>query len=102
MNPTPSKIEPVVYLLTGLLIFFTLATFLAEWWFRTDGAFFQSISNMLSMIAGALMMKIKVDLDHPRPPMGVQIAQSTPTTNTTVTALESGQTQSAQTQEIKQ
>ena len=57
------KMDPVIYLLTGLLVFFTIATFLAEWLFKTDGAFFQTIAALLSMIAGSLMTKIKTDHD---------------------------------------
>ena len=62
MNQTP-KIEPVIYLLTGLLVFFTVAIFCAEWWFKSDGAFFQAIAAILGMIAGSLMTKVKTDHD---------------------------------------
>ena len=53
-----NKLDPIVVLLTGLQMFFTLALFFAEWWFNSDAQFYQTIAATMSGIAGALLMKI--------------------------------------------
>lgn len=49
------KLDPNVKLLAVLLIFFSLMMFLSEWWFRSDGAFFQGIASGFSGVLGALL-----------------------------------------------
>jgi len=51
----PTKLEPVVTLLAWLLVFFTVAAFAAEWLFRSDGAFFQSVTACQNGVLGALL-----------------------------------------------
>jgi len=53
------RIEPIIYLLAGLLVFFTLCLFAAEHWFATDGQIFQVISGLLTGISGAMLMRVK-------------------------------------------
>jgi hypothetical protein len=55
----PSKVEPIVLLLFGAMVFFTVCLFIAEKWFGTDGQLFQVISGLLTGIAGAFLMRVK-------------------------------------------
>lgn len=49
------KIDPIVRLLSGLLVFLTLCLFASEVWFKTDGQFFQVVSGMATGVLGALL-----------------------------------------------
>ena len=69
-----ARIEPVVYLLTGLVVFFTFALFAAERYFKDDAVFFQSIVGILTTASGALFMKIKTD-NTPQSPQVPQVPQ---------------------------
>ena len=60
------KIDPMVVLLAALLIFFTVALFFAEWWFKTDGQFYQTVAGLTTGISGALLLKITSHT--PKPP----------------------------------
>lgn len=51
-------IEPIVWLLAGLLIFFTATLFLSEWLFRSDGQFYQTVAGLTSGVSGALLLRI--------------------------------------------
>ncbi len=66
------NIEPVILLLTALLVFFTCALFAAEHFFNSDSQLFQVLSGLLTAISGALLMRVK-----PREP-------ADPKTSTTV------------------
>ena len=57
MNP-PIKIEPVIWLLSFLVIVFLVATFAAEAFFKSDAVFFQAIVSGLSAFSGALLMRV--------------------------------------------
>ena len=48
-------IEPVIILLSGMLVFMVVALFCAEIFFKDDSAFFQVVSNMSTGILGALL-----------------------------------------------
>ncbi len=58
------KIEPILLLLTGLIIFFACMLVFVEKFFASDGQVFQVISNILSGIAGAFIMRIKPPSQH--------------------------------------
>ena len=52
------KLEPTVILLTGLTVFFTVCLFLAEFFFKSDAQFYQTIAGLATGISGALLLKI--------------------------------------------
>lgn len=58
------KLEPIMVILVGLMVFYTLTLFLAEWKFQTDAVFFQATSNILSGIVGAFLARIKGPTEH--------------------------------------
>ena len=76
-----SKVEPVLLLLFGGIVFFTLMLFVSERFFPMDGQIFQVISGLLTGFGGAFMMRVK-PRDTPSAPPGT-IAQVTSTTQTT-------------------
>lgn len=53
------KVEPIVLLPFGAMVFFTGCLFAAEKWFNSDGQIFQVISGLLTGIAGAFLMRVK-------------------------------------------
>lgn len=53
------KIEPITILLLFTMVFYTAALFVAEAKFQSDAVFFQVISNILSGIVGAFLMRTK-------------------------------------------
>ncbi|HKS75107.1 MAG TPA: hypothetical protein VJQ82_18005 [Terriglobales bacterium] len=53
------RFEPVLLLLSGLVIFFTACLFASEHFFKDDGQMFQVVSNLLSGFGGALLMRVK-------------------------------------------
>ena len=73
----PFGIEPVVWLLAALLIFFTGALFCSEWWFKSDAQFFQVMAAAFGGMSGALLTKIKVDAP-PTPPQAPQVLEPAP------------------------
>ena len=52
------NLDPAVKLLSVLLIVFTCAPFLGEWWFKSDAQFYQTIAGLVSGISGALLLRI--------------------------------------------
>jgi hypothetical protein len=50
-------IEPIVWLLAGGIVFFSLIIFACEHWYANDGALFQVFSNLLAGFSGALFMR---------------------------------------------
>jgi hypothetical protein len=50
-----SRVEPVLWLLSGLLLVLVAALFAAEIFFKDDSQFFQVVSNMATGILGALL-----------------------------------------------
>lgn len=79
----PSKrepLEPVLILLSGLMIFFTAMIFVAEHFFASDGQIFQVISGLLTGISGAFLMRIK-----PRGPATPDDPHNTVVSSTTQT-----------------
>jgi hypothetical protein len=63
-------LDPVVKLLTGLVIFFVFALFLAEWWFKSDGQFYQTLAGLATTASGGLMLRITGKQDPHLPPLG--------------------------------
>lgn len=53
------KIEPVLVLLSVLVLVFTGCLFASEHWFPMDGQIFQVISGLLTGFGGALLMRVK-------------------------------------------
>jgi hypothetical protein len=53
------KVEWIILLLFIAIVFFTLAVFMAEVFFQSDGQLFQLLANILSGFVGALMMRVK-------------------------------------------
>ena len=76
------KVEPILLFLILLMIFFTGALFLAEWRFGNDGQMFQVVSNVLSAVAGAFIMRVKPSSGTPNPP-NVDFSHAGNTTVTT-------------------
>lgn len=62
-------LDPVVRLLAGLLVFFTLVLIITDWFFKSEGQVFQVFSNALSGVVGALLMRVKAE-EHPKDPPG--------------------------------
>lgn len=54
-----TKIEPVVFLLTALVLIFTVALILVASSLSSDGQTFQIIAGLDTSFAGALLMRIK-------------------------------------------
>jgi membrane-bound ClpP family serine protease len=78
-----SGIDPIILLLTYLLIFFSLLAFIAEIFFRTDSVFFALFSGIVTTILGALMLRIR-----PRDPSDNKPDPTSSKTTATVTTVE--------------
>lgn len=50
-----SRLDPIIALLTLLLVFLVVALFVSEIFFASDAQFFQSISAMATGVMGALL-----------------------------------------------
>lgn len=72
------RIEPVLLLLTILVLAFCGMLFAAEHWFVSDSQLFQVISGLVTGFSGALLMRVK-----PRSERGDPGTE--PDTTTTVT-----------------
>ena len=53
------RVEPLQWLLTGLMVFFTGVVLWISIYQKEDGQTFQVMGNMLSGFGGALLMSIK-------------------------------------------
>ena len=53
------RLEPVIMLLTGLVVFFSLLLIGVAVWMSMDGQTFQVISGLVTGFAGALLMRVK-------------------------------------------
>ena len=73
------NLDPAIRMLAMLLVFFTLVLFYAEHFFHGDGQLFQVVSNLLSGVAGALLMGIRRELGLPDIPMAPGSTQDTAT-----------------------
>ena len=74
------KIEPVLYLLTFLVLVFTCSLFASEHFFPNDGQIFQVVSNLLSGFGGALLMRVKPAAKTPDDPPGTTLSSTASTT----------------------
>lgn len=54
-------LDPVLKLLTGLIVFFTIALIGIAVVLKDDGQTFQVMGNVLSGFVGALLMRVKTD-----------------------------------------
>ena len=52
-------VEPIIKLLAVLLVFFSLLVIFCDWRFQNDGQVFQVFSNIMSGIAGAILVRVK-------------------------------------------
>ncbi len=80
------KIEPITLLLLFTMMFYTVALFVAEFRFQSDAVFFQVISNILSGIVGAFLMRTK-PAGSPSPPENASTVQATTTVQETKTTI---------------
>lgn len=72
------RVEPIVALLFGGLVFFTGMVFMCEHFYKDDGQLFQVISNLLSAFSGAFFMRIKArGTETPQVPPGTTTATVT-------------------------
>lgn len=53
------RLEPILYLLAGMVIFFTVLLFVSAKFLTNDGQTFQVISGLLTGFAGALLARVK-------------------------------------------
>jgi hypothetical protein len=52
------KIDPILYLLTGLVLLYTGVIIFVAIWLKNDGQTFQIVSNLASGFAGSLLTRI--------------------------------------------
>lgn len=77
-------IEPVLLLLSALLMFFTVLLFCSSSLYPTDGQIFQVISGLVTGFAGALLMRVKPRTAAEETPPGMEPIQSRTDTSSTV------------------
>ena len=70
------QIDAVVYLLTFLVIFFTVLLLVCAQFLTSDGQTFQVISGALTGVLGALLMRVKPQ-EHKEPSPGSSRATAT-------------------------
>lgn len=54
----PNRIEPVLLLLAGMIVFFTVVLIGSAHFFPNDGQTFQVISQLLAGVSGAFLLRI--------------------------------------------
>jgi hypothetical protein len=89
MTPAKEPLERVLIMLCGMVVFFTVALFIAEKFFVSDSQLFQVLAGLLTGFGGALLMRVKprsIGGEGPDPPPGTT-SQVTSTTKTTVQEL---------------
>lgn len=59
MNGNDEKLDKVLILLLGGILFFVGCLFSAEIWFKDDGQLFTSITALLSGFAGSFFTRLK-------------------------------------------
>lgn len=79
-----TRLEPIIKLLSALMIFFTAALFLCVLKFSDDGQLFQVISGLLTAISGGFMMRIKPPSTTPLP-IGPTLTPNPPDQTVTAT-----------------
>ena len=57
--PIKEKLDPTLYLLVGLVAFFTVIVIYCEHIFPKDGQVFQVFAGMLTGFGGALLLRVK-------------------------------------------
>lgn len=82
------KMDPVLYLLSILVVFFVVSLFASEKWFPNDGQIFQVISSLVAGFSGALLVRVK--------PQDISATVSTKTTAATPSAPASTVTEAAE------
>ena len=58
-GPAPEKIDPVLYMLIGGMVFFTVILFASEIWFSSDSQLFQVVAGVLTGFTGAFFGRLK-------------------------------------------
>lgn len=75
------KVESIIILLFGAVVFFSLMLVAISKWSPNDGQTFQVISSLVTGFAGALMMRVKPpDSRLPLPPGSTQVKETTSVT----------------------
>ncbi len=78
---SPHKLEPIIWLLFGAVVFFSLMLVAISKWSPNDGQTFQVVSSLVTGFAGALMMRVKPpDTRLPLPPGSTQVKETTSVT----------------------
>jgi len=67
-NPQSEKVEPIVWLLAGLVIVFALFVIGISKWSPSDGQTFQVISNVLMAVVSLFGAKVAPQLAKKTPP----------------------------------
>ena len=52
-------VDPVLKMLCGMVVFFTMVLFVAEKYFGNDAQIFQVVAGLLTGFGGALLMRVK-------------------------------------------
>lgn len=58
-SESDGRVEPIVLLLVGLVLFFTLVLIGIAVFLSSDGQTFQVIANLVAGFSGALLMRVK-------------------------------------------
>lgn len=53
------NVDPVLWLLVAMMVFFTLVMIACEVWFVTDSQLFQVFAGVLTALSGAFLGRIK-------------------------------------------
>ncbi len=59
------KIEPVLKLLVGCLVFSVLALFASEIWFKEDSQLFQVLAGLVTGFGASLLTRVKPNRSEP-------------------------------------
>jgi hypothetical protein len=65
-----SRIDPVLRLLAGLIVFFTFVLIACDYGFKSEGQVFQVFSGVLTGLMGAFLARIKPPAHDEVPPPG--------------------------------
>jgi hypothetical protein len=80
--PTLSeKVDPVLFLLIGGIIFFSLSLFAVDLWFKQDQALFSVLSSLVSGFAGSFFTRLRPK-DAPTPASSPDATVDTTATTT--------------------
>jgi hypothetical protein len=58
-DPKVEPVEPIIWLLSGMILVLLIALFVDEIFFSSDGQIFQVIAGLVSGVTGAFLARIK-------------------------------------------